>query len=81
MRTEKLERLVTSGMLGSKRSKCKSREKMAKGMTQWCYKARVTVMLKIVQEKDKNKAWHHMMISSLTIVQTRLGKYQAILLM
>ena len=52
MRREKLEHLITTGMMEGKRSKGKQREKMTDGLVNWLGAGKVVEILKATIWKD-----------------------------
>ena len=62
MRREKMEHLVTTGMLEGKRSAGRQREKMADGMARWLGKTKVVELLKATRERD---SWRGMIANAV----------------
>ena len=55
MRREKLEHLVTTGMVERKRSRGKRREKMFDRLTKWLKVGRMTEAVKATRDRDAGK--------------------------
>ena len=69
MRKEKLEHLITTGMMEGKRSRGKQREKMTDGLANWLGAGKVVEILKATRDRGiwkdmiaNAKAWHRMMM-------------------
>ena len=71
MRREKLEHLITTGMMEGKRSRGKQREKMTDGLANWLGAGKVVEILSESNEgpwnmeghdRQRYKAWHRMMM-------------------
>ncbi|GFN89757.1 hypothetical protein PoB_001626300 [Plakobranchus ocellatus] len=70
MRREKLENLVTTGMLEGKRSRGKQREKLIEGLTDWLKAGK---SLEAIEATKDRKKWRTMIANAISVYWSPFG--------